>query len=80
MSAPEPMNLCDPMLDPYNREQQLKLKVQELEDQIMQLQHARDDLLVAGNKMSKRISELNEEDSMLEEWESVRRLYGGAAW
>lgn len=56
MPEPEPMNLMDPMIDPYNREKQLKLKVQELEDQVMQLQHARDDFKAAGEVLAAELT------------------------
>ena len=76
MSDSEPMNLCDPMLDPYNQAKQLRLQVAELDDELMQLRHARDELLQAGNKLAAMLTDITDSDAVLAEWDGLNRVYG----
>ncbi len=53
----EAQNLRDPMIDPYNQAKQLRLQVQELDDQVMQLTNARDELVHIGTRMAQELQE-----------------------
>ena len=53
----QPLNLCDPLNDPYNREQRLKARVDELDHEVARLIIVRGELMHIGVQMAQELQE-----------------------